>query len=226
MANVKNNVLAVETQRRLLEAAGEVFAECGFHNATIKTITSRAGACVASVNYHFNDKAELYAAVLRGIEDEATSVIPPDEALVGDAEGRFRIFVRHMVLSMLGSGKKPWARVLMAREFAMPSPPSPSLASMLNNVAVPLNRKLTAIIAELLGTGDDDPDAVMAAASVIAQGVYFLQHYAHLERILPQFDSKPSHEEVAASVIEFSLGAVRAMACRRQAERGGGGGRA
>ena len=59
MANVKNNAAAQETRRRLLAAAGEVFAEAGFHAATVKVITDRAGASVAAVNYHFRDKAEL-----------------------------------------------------------------------------------------------------------------------------------------------------------------------
>src|SRR3984885_4406821 len=105
MANVKNNSATQETRRRLLQAAGEVFADRGFHAATIKEITDRAGASLASVNYHFRDKAELYAAVLRRIADEVAEVIPPDDQLVGDAATRFRQFVHYFCGRMMGREK-------------------------------------------------------------------------------------------------------------------------
>src|SRR5579871_3621280 len=95
MANVKNNSEKQETRRRLLEAAGEVFADRGFHAATIKEITDRAGASLASVNYHFTDKAELYAAVLRKLAEDVVHIIPPDDELTGDAAHRLGQFVRY-----------------------------------------------------------------------------------------------------------------------------------
>jgi len=52
-----------EKRRRLLEAAGEVFAEHGFKGATIQEISQRASANIASVNYHFRDKETLYHEV-------------------------------------------------------------------------------------------------------------------------------------------------------------------
>ena len=53
------------TREKLIEAAGEIFAEKGLHGTSIRDITQRAGANIASVNYHFHDKFELYALVLR-----------------------------------------------------------------------------------------------------------------------------------------------------------------
>src|SRR5476651_2466907 len=106
MANVKNNSASQETRRRLLQAAGEVFAERGFHAATIKDITDRAGASLASVNYHFRDKSELYAAVLRRIGEECAHIIPPDQALTGDAPTRFRQFIRWYCVKAMGRDRQ------------------------------------------------------------------------------------------------------------------------
>ena len=52
------------TRDKILNAAGEVFAEQGFEGATVRAITERAGVNVAAVNYHFRDKAELYTRVV------------------------------------------------------------------------------------------------------------------------------------------------------------------
>ena len=50
-----------ETRRQLLEAAGAVFAEAGYRDATVREICRRAHANIAAINYHFGDKEKLYA---------------------------------------------------------------------------------------------------------------------------------------------------------------------
>lgn len=54
-----------ETRWRVLQAAMEVFAETGYHAATTRAICSRAQVNLASIHYHFGDKAELYREVFR-----------------------------------------------------------------------------------------------------------------------------------------------------------------
>jgi len=53
-----------ETRQKLIESAGQIFAELGYDAATVRQITDRAGANIASVNYHFGDKLQLYREVL------------------------------------------------------------------------------------------------------------------------------------------------------------------
>src|SRR5271168_3629349 len=72
-----------ETRRQLLEAAGEVFAEVGFRDATVREICQRAGANVAAINYHFGDKENLYEEVLRYAQGKALEKYP---LLLGVAE--------------------------------------------------------------------------------------------------------------------------------------------
>ncbi|MBY6349206.1 TetR/AcrR family transcriptional regulator [Rhodococcoides corynebacterioides] len=52
-----------ETQRRLLDAAQDVFAQSGFLNANISDIVERAGSSTGSLYHHFGGKSELYTAL-------------------------------------------------------------------------------------------------------------------------------------------------------------------
>lgn len=53
-----------ETKAKILDAAEQLFAEHGFKDTSLRTITSKAGVNLASVNYHFGDKKTLVRAVL------------------------------------------------------------------------------------------------------------------------------------------------------------------
>lgn len=52
-----------DTKERILDAAERLFANDGFHNASLRAITSAANANVAAVNYHFGTKEALLEAV-------------------------------------------------------------------------------------------------------------------------------------------------------------------
>lgn len=52
------------TKLALIEAATSLFAEYGFDSVSLRDITGRAGANVASVNYHFGSKEGLVDAVV------------------------------------------------------------------------------------------------------------------------------------------------------------------
>jgi len=51
------------TQRALLDAAREVFAEQGFTDASIADVVERAGSSVGSLYHHFGGKSELFLAL-------------------------------------------------------------------------------------------------------------------------------------------------------------------
>ncbi|HXM04107.1 MAG TPA: CerR family C-terminal domain-containing protein, partial [Chthoniobacterales bacterium] len=120
------NEIAVETseestREKILNAAGEVFAEEGFEGGTIRAITERAGVNVAAVNYHFRDKAELYTKVVL----LACSVQAALQDARADAkespEERLRSIVHHFVRYLLDPTRPDWMRRLKAREMANPT---------------------------------------------------------------------------------------------------------
>jgi AcrR family transcriptional regulator len=52
-----------QTQRALLDAAREIFAEQGFTDASIADVVERAGSSVGSLYHHFGGKSELFLAL-------------------------------------------------------------------------------------------------------------------------------------------------------------------
>lgn len=54
-----------ETQIKLIEAAEHEFALRGYHGASVREITRRAGANVAAINYHFGSKETLFVEMIR-----------------------------------------------------------------------------------------------------------------------------------------------------------------
>ncbi len=68
---------AVKTQRNLLMAASEIFAERGFRDATIMEISKRAKTNVAAINYHFGDKRNALsgsmAAFISGVNQKLSA---------------------------------------------------------------------------------------------------------------------------------------------------------
>jgi len=52
------------TRAALLEAAKEVFAKLGFEATTFNAISEKAGVSGSQINYYFQDKIQLYRAIL------------------------------------------------------------------------------------------------------------------------------------------------------------------
>lgn len=204
-----------QTHERLLEAAGQVFAEQGFRRATVRQICQRAGANVAAVNYHFGDKMGLYAAVLNHWLGVALEKYPPELGLGPDAtpEERLHAYVRSYLFRLLGEGAPAWHGRLMAQEM---NEPTAAMDTLLAMTIRPLAQKLDAIIRDLLGPGAADDVVRACACSVAGQCCFYRHAEAMLKRLYPQHGTGPADiERLAAHVTAFSLAGVKALADSR-----------
>src|SRR5437764_15404985 len=89
------------TKTRLLEAAGEEFAERGYEGATIAAICQRAGANIAAVNYHFGDKEGLYTQAVIEAHRCGVEMPPEEEVFRGEPAEQLRRYIRHFLSHVL-----------------------------------------------------------------------------------------------------------------------------
>jgi AcrR family transcriptional regulator len=78
-----------DTRERLLEAVERLYAEKGVDGASLRDITSAAGANVAAVNYHFGSKDGLLPALIERrfvpLNRERIRMLDLAEAAAGDS---------------------------------------------------------------------------------------------------------------------------------------------
>jgi AcrR family transcriptional regulator len=199
------------TRDRLLEAAGEIFAERGFREATIRDICGRAGANIAAINYHFGGKERLYSEVLRFVDNVATARNPymAPEAGSLEVEDRLERFVLQFVKRVLDTGRPSWHERLMAREMVEPTF---ALDELIDRNIKPRAMALQGIVRDFLGPGATDRQVQRAAASVVGQCLFYWHCRPMIGRLMPQigFDAQ-NVESIAAHIAGFSLGGLRAM---------------
>jgi AcrR family transcriptional regulator len=204
-----------ETRQRLLEAAGEVFAEQGFRNTTIREICRRARANLAAVNYHFGDKERLYAAVMEYAQDYALAKYPLAQVESRDipAPERLQAFIRYLLFSVFDKGAPAWLGKLMAREMIEPTN---MLNTLVECMIVPMSRKLGAIVRELLGTAVTDERVHRCQISIIGQCLHFRNARPVIQRIFPEQQYTPEDIALMAEhITRFSLSALKGLVQNR-----------
>jgi TetR/AcrR family transcriptional regulator, regulator of cefoperazone and chloramphenicol sensitivity len=204
------------TERRILDAAGEVFAEVGYRAATVRQICEKAGANVASINYHFGDKEGLYLAVLRSVPDAQSEKFPPQLGLRQNAtaEEQLRSYVQSLIQRVFDPGRPGWHTKLIAREMAEPTR---ALDTLLEDVARPLHRELAAIVRRILGSSATDETVRLGALCVMGQCVYYHHARPVLKRLYPEQGYSPEDiVRIADYITDFSLAALREIARNKQ----------
>lgn len=213
MANVKDNASSQETRRKLIDAAGQVFAERGYHGATLQEITDRAGVNKAAVNYHFRDKQELYAAVVRYCLSFRDAEPTPEE-ITGRPESRLRALIANAIKDILDPSNPPWRAAIIDHELAQPTN---ALDAVLDELIAPRTRIQRDIVRRILGPGASEQKVARATVSIAAQCLLYLHDSRIRARLHPALANDDDPEEIARHVAEFSLAALRSMRRRRKA---------
>lgn len=199
---------ADDTRARLVQAAGEVFAEVGYRTATIRQISARAGTNIALVNYYFENKLGLYTEVLRQavhatqletIRATLDQHAPPEEIL--------RQVIRARLYSACGGKHPELAFRIMAHEQAQPTP---AMSRVINEVIRPVYKRLREIIGEILALPGDHEKTRLCTHSVMGQIIFYVVARPGLARLWPELKMTPRQlDRIADHIADFSLAYLR-----------------
>jgi TetR/AcrR family transcriptional regulator, regulator of cefoperazone and chloramphenicol sensitivity len=197
-----------ETRRRLLNAACEVFAEKGYRNAKVVEICKRAGANVASVNYYFRDKANLYAEIwrytFRQFEEPLFSALAD-----GSPQEQLRTYILNLMKNFTQKGDAGHFSRLYLMEIANPTG---LIKNDWRELIDPQRRKLHHIIRELLGHNADDQRVVFCELSIVSQCRTLLTiKRSDLEYLLGQSFGPELIKRLADHIADFSLAGIKAV---------------
>ncbi|HUJ10325.1 MAG TPA: CerR family C-terminal domain-containing protein [Verrucomicrobiae bacterium] len=199
-------------RRRLLEAAGEVFADKGFAKATVRAICDRAGANVAAINYYFQDKEGLYREAIKYWSEISREKYPADFGLGANptAEQRLGAFVQSFLFRILDASRPGWHGKLLTREMVEPTK---ALDELVESAYRPMTERLRQIVRELGGGRLNQTEVRLCARSVMGQCLY----YRHARPVIARLDPDETFEasgvkRLAAHITRFSVGAIKALA--------------
>jgi AcrR family transcriptional regulator len=204
-----------KTRERLLEAAAHLFAEKGYKATTIRDICRRAGANIASVNYHFDNKRHLYDAVIRTAVEFALHSYPPAPTRPLDLtpEERLHQFILAFLRRRLDGRRPGWQRQILTREMADPGPGTRALvADIVERNHRLLENILQAVLAEA-GLEATDRQMHHIMASIVGQCLFYQPGHFALQIINEHLDLSPAGvDDIARHITSFTLAAIRELA--------------
>ncbi|MFN7941409.1 MAG: CerR family C-terminal domain-containing protein [Thermoanaerobaculia bacterium] len=204
-----------QTRERLLDAAERLFADHGFHSASVRDITQAADSNLAAVNYHFGGKSNLYLAVFQrriaALRDGRIQAI--GRALAAprgvDLEGLLRAFGEsYLEPFVAGESGRRWVR-LFSRELLDPQLP-PSL--LYDEVMQPTHAALARALRRLVpGLGAEV--ALLCVQSFVAQLTFIRQLNAYFALSANRRAARTyALPRLVDHAVAFSAAAVRALA--------------
>jgi TetR/AcrR family transcriptional regulator, regulator of cefoperazone and chloramphenicol sensitivity len=192
------------TRDKLIEAAGEVFAERGYRAATIREICGRAGANVAAVNYTFGDKMGLYTEVLRhsvraaqtaAMHAALDSKLSPEEIIQG--------VIRARLMSLCREARPDWQIRLVMHEF---SHPTPAMGRVVDEGMRPIYDHMRRAVAKIIGLPADHETTRLSVNSIVGQILFYTFSRPVLSHLQPELKLTPNQlERIADHITDFSL---------------------
>ncbi|WP_432696701.1 TetR/AcrR family transcriptional regulator [Marinobacterium sp. YM272] len=196
------------TRSRIIDAAGQVFAERGYHDTTSKEICKRAGVNLAAVNYHFGSRDGLYLAVVGEVmshllELEYLQQIAASDKSAADKLGEMIDGLVHSLIEDRSWHTRVWAREILT--------PSPVLAAITATEAMPRIEIVLPLLSDLTGIPSDDPRRFYGLLGLMSPCLMLLIIDPDQPTPIQSIYSRPA-DEIADHIKRFIFSGLRSFA--------------
>jgi len=203
-----------ETRTRLLEAAEKLFAERGYESTSVRDITAEAQCNVASVNYHFGGKENLYVeafrALLAELRDVRIETIRRDMARIEEPTLEYFLesFATGFLDPLVADGRGRRFMIIINREMADPHLPREMFVEEFLSPLMAVAGEALVRVALSLEPGT----ARLCLMSMVSQLLHALMIRKHF---IPDEHAPVVPGDLAAHVehiVRFTAGGIRACA--------------
>ena len=185
--------------QRIIEIALGEFVKHGYHGTSIRDLCKIAGIGVGSINYYFQNKEDLYLAVIEEARrrerddsiyhvDEDLAVAAPEEAL--------RTLIRRLVGRLFSESPSSYLHKLVSWELVQPTF---AMQNFVDNDIKPQHRALGRIVRTQVGLGIDQvqrrrrrADVDLELPPILGLGGVLV---AGDHRPAPQVDARPRQQQ-------------------------------
>lgn len=195
------------THNRILEAAGELFAEAGFAETTNKAIASRASADLALINYHFGSRGGLYEAVLIEAHRRLMSVESLHHVAISGLSPRDKL--RQIIETVVDSttADRGWHTQVLAREILSPSSHLQVLMESTISTKAPI---ALGVLSEITAIPVDEPSLLRSLISVFAPCALLLVIGRNISPFASEVRRMP-REDLVEHLYTFAVGGLDAI---------------
>ena len=198
-----------DTRHRILLAAGEAFAETGLTGTTVREICRRAEVNTAAVNYHFQDKENLYRELIMFAHSEKVTQFPmPDLPENSTPTDRLHAFVLTMAKRLLGTAEMSWQTSLLFREMFHPTG---VCRELVEDFIRPHFQMLKAVLTDLTPRELSPLELHQAAFSVIGQVHFYKMNRPVTEMLVSteMLDDLFEPEQIARHITLFTVNSLQ-----------------
>lgn len=198
-----------ETRWKLLQAATQVFAEVGYHAATTRAISRRAGVNLAAIHYHFGDKAELYREVFRvPFQSEWNAFASFD---IAHASLREALLCFYSWLFPPVAEEDPLRQLFMRLHAREDAEPSGVLGDAVLQAFRPNHEKMQALLCREFGLRKPDAETERMAFALIGMATVYFHNRTTIDSLAPKlFKGKNANRAMAERLVDYAVALVDA----------------
>jgi len=194
------------TRTSLVEAAGRLFAQKGYHDVSVREICKQAGTNSAAINYHFGGKKQMFLYVLgQAFQSTSQQPLPKDTA----PEAALAAFVKRTVLHILQEDSASWKPALMLKVM---HEDTALFQEAMHTMIQHEFQDLRGIISRIVPAQVTLEKLRLVCFSILGQCLFYHHNQTLIGVIDPNLlSSQAAIEAIAEHITAFSLAAIRGM---------------